>query len=122
MPGIRTWKVIAARSATPCFSANAPFARVVPGTDPRRRTAYDSSRLNDGALRIQLAEARANHQKKDAQERQGKTPQGRQFYQKAMQCLDRGDNAGAVSNLQMALTFEPGNNVFKQQLAAAKAG
>ena len=90
--------------------------------DPRRRTAYDASLLEDGSIRIQLAEARASHQKKDAEERQGKTPQGRQFHQKAMQCLQRGDNAGAASNLQMALTFEPQNEFFKEQLAAAKTG
>jgi len=88
--------------------------------DPRRRTAYDSRRLNDGDVRIQLAEARASHVKKDIEERQGRTPQGRQFHQKAMQCMERGDVAGAANNWKMALTFEPGNEYFKQQLAAAK--
>lgn len=91
--------------------------------DPRRRKAYDAHLAGeDDSKRIQLAEARASHQRKDAEERQGKTTQGRQFHQKAMQCLERGDHAGAVSNLQMALTFEPGNASFKEQLEAAKAG
>ena len=89
--------------------------------DPRRRTAYDSNRLNEGSLRMQLAEAKASHVKAESEERQGKTAQGRQFYQKAMQCQKRGDTAGTTNNLQMALTFEPGNAFFKGQLAAAKA-
>jgi DnaJ-class molecular chaperone len=89
--------------------------------DPRRRTAYDSCRLNEGDLRMQLAEAKASHAKKESEERQGKTAQGRQFYQKALQCQQRGDTAGTINNLQMALTFERGNEFFKEQLAAAKA-
>ena len=90
--------------------------------DPRRRTAYDENRLNDGEVRMQLAEARASHLKKDAEERQGATPQGRQFHQKAVQCVERGDLTGAANNWKMALTFEPGNAFFKEQLAALKEG
>lgn len=91
--------------------------------DPRRRSAYDTHmQEEDAGKRIQLAEAKASHVKKESEERQGKTPQGRQFYQKAAQCLARGDNAGAANHLKMALTFEPGNELFKEQLAAAKAG
>jgi DnaJ-class molecular chaperone len=90
--------------------------------DPRRRTAYDSQRLNEeGIVRMQLAEARASHAKKDSEERQGKTPQGRQFWRRAHDALERGDHAGAVNNLQMALTFEPDNVFFREQLAAARA-
>jgi DnaJ-class molecular chaperone len=89
--------------------------------DPRRRSAYNARRQSDdGNKRIQLAEARASHVTRDREERQGKTAQGRQFYQKAVQCKQRGDTAGTVNNLQMALTLEPGNAFFKQQLAAAK--
>ncbi len=89
--------------------------------DPRRRTAYDSRRLNEGEVRIQLADARASHVKEESEARQGKTAQGRQFYQKAMQCQQRGDTAGTINNLQIALTFEPSNEFFKEQLAATKA-
>ncbi len=89
--------------------------------DPRRRTAYDSRRLNEGDVRIQLADARASHVKEESEARQGKTVQGRQFYQKAMQCQQRSDAAGTINNLQMALTFEPSNEFFKEQLAATKA-
>ncbi len=91
--------------------------------DPRRRKAYDAQREEEaGAIRMQLADARASHVKKDSEERQGRTAQGRQFYQKAAAALQRGDRLGAINNLQMALTFEPDNAFFKQQLAVAKAG
>jgi hypothetical protein len=63
----------------------------------------------------------ASHVKKEAEARQGKTPQGRQFYQRAQQCLARGDTTGAANNLKMALTFEPSNALFKQQLDAVRS-
>jgi DnaJ-class molecular chaperone len=85
--------------------------------DPRRRRSYDE-RINagGGTLRIQLAEAKAEHSKRDQQERQGKTPQGRQFFQRAMQDLNAGNKSSAVANLQMAMTFEPANLGFKEKL------
>jgi DnaJ-class molecular chaperone len=89
--------------------------------DPRRRAAYDGQcREEGGSPRIQLAEARASHAKKDSEERQGKTPQGRQFYQKARTAIQRGDTAEAVNHLQMALTFEAGNSYFKELLSELK--
>jgi len=90
--------------------------------DPRSRTAYDAQRTEDGSdIRMQLADAKASHVKKDNQERQGRTPQGRQYYQKAAAALERDEAAAAISNLQMALTFEPDNAFFKEQLADVKA-
>jgi DnaJ-class molecular chaperone len=92
--------------------------------DPRRRQAYDE-RLNrqgdESGLRMQLAEAKAAHARQQTEERQGKTPQGRQFHQKAMQDIERDDLPSAVQNLQMALTFEAGNDFFKEKLAELKA-
>jgi DnaJ-class molecular chaperone len=89
--------------------------------DPRRRKSYDSHLESESAAkRIQLAEAMASHVKKESEARQGKTAQGRQFYQRAQQCLARGDTTGAANNLRMALTFEPSNDFFKQQLSAVK--
>lgn len=89
--------------------------------DPRRRRSYDERISGSGGtLRIQLAEAKAEHSKRDQEERQGKTPQGRQFFQKAMQELAAGNKAGAISNLQMAMTFEPGNTGFKQKLESVR--
>jgi DnaJ-class molecular chaperone len=83
--------------------------------DPRRRGAYDA-RTSDGP-RMQLAEAQAEHKRAQVEERQGKTPQGRQYFQKAQQDIERGNPQAAVQNLKMALTFEPSNEGFKTLIA-----
>jgi DnaJ-class molecular chaperone len=89
--------------------------------DPRRRAVYDAQRLEDDSpARMQLAEARATHARQHSEERQGKTAQGRQFFQKAQTALDRGDLTCAANHLQMALTFEPGNDGFQELLAELK--
>jgi DnaJ-class molecular chaperone len=88
--------------------------------DPRKRKAYDERLRSGEGLRIQLSEAKAAHAKRDTESRQGKTPQGRQFVQKAVQDMQRGDHAAAVNNLQMALTFEPGSDYFKELLEKAR--
>jgi DnaJ-class molecular chaperone len=88
--------------------------------DPRKRKAYDERLRSGEGLRIQLSEAKAAHAKRDTESRQGKTPQGRQFLQKAVQDMQRGDHAAAVNNLQMALTFEPGSDYFKELLEKAR--
>ena len=90
--------------------------------DPRRRRSYDSKLAvgDNGPLRMQLAEAKAEDSKRVLEERQGRTPQGRQFFQKASHDLQRGNYSGAAAGLQMALTFEPDNALFKQKLEEAK--
>lgn len=89
--------------------------------DPRRRKVYDERLQGEGDIRMQLAEAQAEHVKKDTAERKGQTPQGRQFYQKAEAAMKTGNWAGVIQNLQMALTFEKDNPLFKDKLAEAKA-
>lgn len=87
--------------------------------DPRRRRVYDERlrAASGGPVRLQLAEAEAQAGKKALEERMGRTPKGRQFFAKAHADIDRGDLAAAARNLLMALTFEPGNDFFKQKLA-----
>jgi DnaJ-class molecular chaperone len=85
--------------------------------DPRKRKAYDEKiSEGDGAVRMQLSEAKTAHQKKQTEDLQGRTPQGRQFLQKAVKAMERGQTAQAIQNLQMALTFEPDNTRFKELL------
>jgi DnaJ-class molecular chaperone len=84
--------------------------------DGRRRRAYDQLLDSGGGHRIQLAEARAADAKQSSEKRQGKTPQGKQFFQKASEDMARGNFAGAEQNIKMAMTFEPDNDVFKEQL------
>ena len=83
--------------------------------DPRRRAAYDRRLAAGGAPRLQLSEAEAEAERREAQQR-GQTPQGRQYFARAEADLQRGDTAAALRNLQTALTFEPGNETFRQRL------
>ena len=86
--------------------------------DPRRRKAYDQHLAgSEGhSMRLQLAEAEAAAERSDIEQRMGQTPNGRRFYTLAHADIDRGDLASAARNLKMALTYEPGNAFFKEQL------
>jgi DnaJ-class molecular chaperone len=87
---------------------------------PRRREAYDRQLESGGAVRMQLAEAEAAGARQQTEKSQGRTPMGRQYFNLAAADLKRGDFAGAVRNLKTALTFEPKNDSFKEQLADAQ--
>lgn len=89
--------------------------------DARRRSAYDAKRLEGESLRIQLAEARSAHVEQRKAEARGATAQGRQFHARAEADLKAGNLAGAIQNLQMALTFEPGNGGFKAMIESLRA-
>jgi DnaJ-class molecular chaperone len=84
--------------------------------DARRRNAYDSRMSKGESLRIQLADAKNAHIEQRKIERTGATAQGRQFHGKAEADLKAGNLAGAIQNIQMALTFEAGNAGFKAML------
>ena len=90
--------------------------------DPRRRKLYDE-RLTQGAVgaRMQLVEGTVEAGRRAAEERGGKTPNGKRYFALAQGDLARGDLSAAARNLQMACTFEPGNELFKQKLAEVKA-
>lgn len=87
--------------------------------NPRRRKAYDE-RLNAGrGVRIQLSEAEAAERQSN-EERSGRTAQGRQFHKLAKRDQQKQDWAAAARNLQTALTFEPDNTGFREELAMVK--
>lgn len=66
----------------------------------------------------EASEAEAKREvKKEAEEQIGTHPKGRQFWAEAEKCLARDDIDGAGRNLKMALTFEPGNARYKEELA-----
>ena len=70
---------------------------------------------------MQLAEARSVAGKVAVEERQGRTPQGRQFWKIAEGDMQREDWSAAARNLQTALTFEPDNELFREKLAEVRA-
>jgi DnaJ-class molecular chaperone len=89
--------------------------------DARRRQAYDSQLECDGrAVRIQLADADSQAGKKALEDHLGTTPNGRRFFTLARADIDRNDIDSAIRNLQMALTYEPGNEFFQQKLKELK--
>ena len=89
--------------------------------DPRRRQAYDGQLDNDSrAVRMQLAEANSQAEKKAVQDHLGATPNGRRFFALARADIDRNDLDSAIRNLQMAITYEPANQFFQQKLKELK--
>ena len=88
--------------------------------DPRKRKAYDDKIQAGEGLRMQLSEARAAHAKRDSQKRMGTTPQGKQFLLKAESDMQQENYASAIQNLQMAITFEPSNQHFKELLEVVR--
>jgi curved DNA-binding protein CbpA len=89
--------------------------------DARRRGAYDDQLESGGSSRIRLAKALTAGSRQDTETRQGRTPQGRQYFNLANMDAKRGDWAAAARQLQTALTFEPDNEFFKSELKAARA-
>ena len=89
--------------------------------DPRRRQGYEALLASGGGVRIRLAEASVQGERKVTETRQGRTPQGRQYFNLAATDMKRMDWATAARNLQTALTFEPDNEDFKSQLAEVRA-
>ena len=89
--------------------------------DKRRRQAYDAKRGEGDGLRMQIAEAKSAHVEARKAEARGATAQGRQFHAKAEAELKKGNLAGAIQHLQMALTFEPGNAGFTAMVDDLKA-
>jgi DnaJ-class molecular chaperone len=89
--------------------------------DAQRRQAYDGQLAKDDrAVRMQLAEANSQAEKKALEDHLGTTPQGRRFFALARADIDRHDRDSAIRNLQMALTYEPANAFFKQKLRELK--
>jgi DnaJ-class molecular chaperone len=85
--------------------------------DPGRRKLYDEAlQRGEGVRRLQLVESSAAASQRSRDERQGHTPQGRRFFAQASIDIGRGDVAAAIRNLQMAITYEPGNTLFKSKL------
>jgi len=90
--------------------------------DPRRRKLYDEQLgRRDGVRRIPLVDSALEAGRRSREEREGRTPQGRRHFALAQAEAEQGDLAAAIRNLQMALTFEPGNPLFSERLAELRA-
>jgi DnaJ-class molecular chaperone len=91
--------------------------------DARRRKLYDERLGGDAEakIRMPLVEAQAEAGRRGTAQQLGETPNGRRYFALATADLARGDLVAALRNLQMAVTFEPGNAHFKVKLAELKA-
>jgi DnaJ-class molecular chaperone len=87
--------------------------------DPRRRQAYDRLLDEGDGVRMQLAEAEAAAERQ-AQENEGRTPQGRQYYKLAKASMDRQDWEAAARDLKTALTFEPDNTMLQERYSEVR--
>lgn len=83
--------------------------------DPRRRRLYDERlKRSPEQNRLQLVEAENEADRRSASEAHGRTPGGRRYFAMARAELQRGHVAAVERHLQMALTFEPDNEFFKE--------
>ena len=88
--------------------------------NPRQRQTYDAHRSEHGSPRLPLGELRHRLRSTETPNHSGRTDEGRQFWERAADDLARKDWAGAIRNLQTALTFEPENEVFQVALTRAR--
>lgn len=58
---------------------------------------------------------------KDAREEEiGKTPKGREYYRRGMAAMERRQFEEAEKNFKLAISFEPGNDLFQEKLKEAR--
>ena len=93
--------------------------------DDLKRKAYLSDISGpERARKLRFTEAAELETKaairKEQEEQIGTHPKGRQFFQAGIADLDAQRWAAAERNLKMALTFEPANPRYKEQLAVAQ--
>jgi DnaJ-class molecular chaperone len=86
--------------------------------DGTRRTAYDRG-LAEGRLRYEEELVEKIQAERTAAS--GTTPNGKRFFKLMEEDEKRGDLQRALTNLKMALTFEPQNEGFKTKIAELEA-
>ena len=93
--------------------------------NPQKRQEYD--RQLDQALAGQSGDVRLKDagdvvQRKERSDIQIKHPNAKKFYSLALTCMNQKNFNGAIMNLKMALTAEPGNEWISKKLAEAEKG
>jgi len=92
--------------------------------DRRRRQYLADIQGPERASKLRFTEASEAETKaaakRQSEEEIGTTPRGRQFFATAQQDVQAGRLANAERNLKMALTFEPQNVRYREQLAAVQ--
>lgn len=93
--------------------------------DTRRAKYLADIRGPEREKRLRYTEATESELKAEAKQKAeevfGTNPKARGFYQTALKDFGAGNWAGAERNLKSAMTFEPGNQKFKEKLAEVQA-
>jgi curved DNA-binding protein CbpA len=90
--------------------------------DPDSRAAYDNGRKETGRTAAEarkLNEAAAAAAKDPS--KAARTPKGEKYWKLALQAWQEENYAGCVMNVDFALSFEPGNEIFKEWRGKAKS-
>lgn len=87
--------------------------------DPDSRATYDAQRraTSTAEARQIAAEAEAARDPTKA----ARTPKGEKFWKLALQAWNEGNFSSCVMNIDFALSFEPGNETFKEYRNNAKS-
>ncbi|MEM1026404.1 MAG: DnaJ domain-containing protein [Myxococcota bacterium] len=89
--------------------------------DPAKRTQYTTDVSGpERAQKLRYSDESDQQMRQERLEEHGKTPQGRQLYRKAIDSMRNGDLAAAERDLQTALIFEPGSELFTRALEELK--
>jgi curved DNA-binding protein CbpA len=100
-------------------------AYVILRDDTSRRKYLEDINGPERAAKLRFTpadEQEAREKKKKAQAEQiGTTAKGRQLFQRALKDMEEEKPEAAMRNLKMALTFEPGNQLFKDKLTELEA-
>lgn len=107
-------------------NAIARLVREAYGTlnDPEKRAVYDDELVNGASRMSEDAMARADQQKAAQNDpaEAATNEKSAKYWKMALKDLAENNPKGAVMNIQFALTFEPGNETFKEYLERAKTG
>lgn len=89
--------------------------------DPSKRSRYTADIAGpERAKKLRYSDESEQQIRQERLQEHGKTPQGRQLYRKALDSMRSGDFGAAERDLQTALIFEPGSELFTRALEEVK--
>lgn len=89
---------------------------------PGKRKEYDEMlfKASQGQQTVRLKDASEVVQKKERSDIQVKHPQAKKFYTLGMTALQTGNAGAAIMNFQLALNFEPNNELIQKRIQEAQ--
>lgn len=92
-------------------------------SDPEKRSVYDQERDAGGSRLSGEGSKQAEQQRAAAADpaEAASNPKSEKYWKMGLKDFREGNASGAVMNIQFALTYEPGNEIFQEYLERAKA-